>query len=191
MADHETSTHESPDYALADRLDLTPAQLRELMQPTRLEIIDLLTERAATTSQLADTLEKPKGTIGHHCKRLVAAGLIQVVRTRRVRALEAKYYGRTARLFLLGDTKKAGVDNDPSLSRPIDEINAVMHDPDLAARPGMTTARYARIPADRAQEWIDRLAALGDEFAGQARDGTTTYGVFLSVFPTTRKSLGS
>jgi hypothetical protein len=42
----------------------------------------------------------PKGTIGHHLKVLEHAGLIRVVRTRQVRAVTEKYYGRVAKLFL-------------------------------------------------------------------------------------------
>jgi predicted ArsR family transcriptional regulator len=61
----------------------------------------LLRERAASTSELAATLETPKGTVGHHLKVLEAAGLVRVVRTRKVRALTEKYYGRVARLFVL------------------------------------------------------------------------------------------
>ena len=49
----------------------------------------------------------PKGTVGHHLKVLEKAGLIRVVRTRQVRALTEKYYGRVARLFEL-----KGVDSD-------------------------------------------------------------------------------
>ena len=43
----------------------------------------------------------PKGTVGHHLKVLERAGLVRVVRTRRVRAVTEKYYGRVARLFLI------------------------------------------------------------------------------------------
>ena len=49
----------------------------------------------------------PKGTVGHHLKVLETAGLVRVVRTRQVRALTEKYYGRVARLFEL-----KGVDDD-------------------------------------------------------------------------------
>ena len=61
----------------------------------------MLRERAASTSELAAVLETPKGTVGHHIKVLETAGLIRVVRTRKVRALTEKYYGRVARLFVL------------------------------------------------------------------------------------------
>src|SRR5690349_1157907 len=101
-ADHTRMTDGSaPDYHLAATLALTdPMQYRALFEPTRSQIVSLLLDRAATTSELAEILGKPKGTIGFHLKALEAAGLVRVVRTRRVRALEAKYYGRTARVFL-------------------------------------------------------------------------------------------
>jgi DNA-binding transcriptional ArsR family regulator len=38
--------------------------------------------------------------VGYHLKVLEEAGLVHVVRTKKVRAIEAKYYGRTARIFL-------------------------------------------------------------------------------------------
>jgi DNA-binding transcriptional ArsR family regulator len=61
----------------------------------------LLRERAASTTELASVLELPKGTVGHHLKVLEQADLVRVVRTRKVRALTEKYYGRVARLFVL------------------------------------------------------------------------------------------
>lgn len=61
----------------------------------------LLRERAASITELAEVLSSPKGTVGHHVKVLERAGLIRVVRTRKVRALTEKYYGRVARLFVL------------------------------------------------------------------------------------------
>jgi DNA-binding transcriptional ArsR family regulator len=51
----------------------------------------------------------PKGTVGHHLKVLERAGLVRVVRTRRVRAMTEKYYGRVARLFQL---KTVGTEPD-------------------------------------------------------------------------------
>lgn len=99
MADN-TMTPPTPDYELAEALEFNdPAQYRALFEVTREQIVSLLLERAATTTDLAEVVGKPKGTIGHHLKVLERAGLVRVVRTKRVRALEAKYYGRTARVF--------------------------------------------------------------------------------------------
>ncbi len=176
-----------PDYALDDRLELSPAQLKLVLHDTRLGIIDLLTERAATTSQLADTMDKPKGTVGHHCKALEEAGLIHVVRTAKVRAMEERYYGRTARLFILGNFEEAGVDAGTFLDGTYAELKQAAALPSDDKAIHVSTARYARIPESRAREWEDRLAALTDEFASQERGGTVTYGLLLGYFATDRK----
>jgi DNA-binding transcriptional ArsR family regulator len=75
-------------------------QLRALADELRARIIALLRERAWSTQELSRELDVPKGTVGHHLKVLERAGLIQIVRTRQVRAVTEKYYGRVAKLFL-------------------------------------------------------------------------------------------
>ena len=96
----------SPDYEAADVLVVEePQRLRALGHDLRSKIVVLLRERALSISELAEHLDVPKGTVGHHVKVLEDAGLIRVVRTRRVRALTEKFYGRTARLFLMRDEK--------------------------------------------------------------------------------------
>jgi predicted transcriptional regulator len=91
-----------PDYEAADTLLVdAPEQLRALADSVRSAIVSLLRERAYSTHQLATELGIPKGTAGHHVKALEHAGLIHVVRTRQVRAVTEKFYGRTAHLFLL------------------------------------------------------------------------------------------
>jgi len=91
-----------PDYELDDVLVVQdPKQLRALGNVVRARIVMLLRERAASTTELAAVLESPKGTVGHHLKVLERAGLIRVVRTRKVRALTERFYGRVARLFVL------------------------------------------------------------------------------------------
>src|SRR5437764_5973000 len=92
-----------PDYDLADRIALTePAQVKAISHPLRTTILGLLHERAATVNELAVALGRPKSTVAHHVKVLTEAGLLQIVRTRRVRAIEERFYGRTARMFYVG-----------------------------------------------------------------------------------------
>jgi DNA-binding transcriptional ArsR family regulator len=92
----------SPDYELDDVLVVDqPDRLRALAEPTRATIVTLLNQRAASTTELAQALSSPKGTVGHHLKVLEKAELVRVVRTRQVRALTERYYGRVARLFVL------------------------------------------------------------------------------------------
>jgi len=90
-----------PDYEAPDTLVVSqPEQLRALADGVRTAVIALLRERAFSTKELSEKLGIPKGTVGHHLKVLERAGLIHVVRTRQVRAVTEKFYGRTARLFL-------------------------------------------------------------------------------------------
>ena len=99
----------SPDYEAPDVLVVQePEQLRALGDDLRTRIVVLLRENAHSITELAESLDLPKGTVGHHVKVLEKAGLVRVVRTRQVRALTERYYGRTARLFLFKSTDDAG-----------------------------------------------------------------------------------
>ena len=92
-----------PDYDLDDMLVVTaPAQLRALADPLRATLLELLLERAATVTEMAQAVGRPKSTVAYHVNLLVDAGLLQVVRTRRVRAIEERYYGRVARTLYIG-----------------------------------------------------------------------------------------
>jgi DNA-binding transcriptional ArsR family regulator len=102
----------TPDYDAPDVLLLEqPEQLRALGDDLRTRIVVLLREHAHSISELAELLGLPKGTVGHHVKVLEKAGLVRVVRTRQVRALTERYYGRTARLFAFKSTGGADVRN--------------------------------------------------------------------------------
>jgi DNA-binding transcriptional ArsR family regulator len=94
-------TIEGHDYEAEDTMIVSePPQLRAMADPFRVQLIQLLRDRAQSTQEIAEALSMPKGTVGHHLKVLESAGLIRVVRTRKVRAVTEKFYGRTARLFL-------------------------------------------------------------------------------------------
>ncbi|MGO1174220.1 MAG: helix-turn-helix domain-containing protein [Actinomycetaceae bacterium] len=178
----------SPDYDLPDALELsTPEQYKALFEDTRSEIVGLLLERAATTSELAQVLGKPKGTVGYHLDVLARAGLVRVVRTERVRALEAKYYGRTARTFYYHSVEGAVGEARRTIARVAAEADAVPagRDDELQA-----ALRYARVPAERAREWYHRLADLLVEFSSEPRDGDTTYGLAFTIYPTDRAAMG-
>ncbi|MGF1618507.1 MAG: ArsR/SmtB family transcription factor [Acidimicrobiia bacterium] len=184
--------HMVPDYELDETLEVDSIEMfRAVFDETRMQITDLLTERAATISEIADTLGKPKGTIGHHVQVLEEAGLIHVVRTKKVRAIEAKYYGRVARTFLLTSRVKdidVGISPDYFLtSAAADYANAAhTHEDEM---PMMSTLRYARIPEERAREWVLRLGELTQEFVADVREGETTYGMLVAFYPTDRPHL--
>ena len=91
---------EIPDYDLEDMIVVSsPRELRAMADSLRTTILELALERAATVSELADAVDRPKSTVAYHVGVLVEAGMLNVVRTRRVRAIDERFYGRTARIF--------------------------------------------------------------------------------------------
>jgi len=182
-----------PDYELEETLSFKSSeQVRALFEETRLRIVDLLLERAATVTELASVLDKPKGTVGHHVGVLEQAGLIRVVRTKKIRAIEAKYYGRAARTYLL--TPQVDVDLHVSpdyflTSAAAEFAKASNRDEELIRNTMVSTLRYARIPTDRAREWGLRLGELAQEFVSEERGGETTFGLLLALYPTDRPQL--
>lgn len=174
------------DYEIADEVQAdTPEALKALADGTRLAILDLLLERAATTSHVAEALGKPKGTVGYHLKVLEKCGLVRIVRTRQVRALTEKYYGRTGRTIIMSSS---GLMQDPLfiVRDALSDVQIVEGEP-----LPMFTARRARIPESTALEFASLLASLAAEFASEPRVGERTYGLIAGVFPTGLPRLGS
>ena len=99
------------DYELDDEVDASrPEQLKALGDPLRMRICDLVLERAMSVTELAERVGRPKGTVAYHVDLLVEAGLLKVVRTRKVRAIDERFYGRVARTIVFPHT------DEPTLS---------------------------------------------------------------------------
>ena len=178
-----------PDYDLAEDVEVsTPAQLRAMAGPLRSTILDLLLERAATVSELASAVGRPKSTVAHHVNVLVDAGMLRVVRTRRVRAIEERYYGRTARLFRVGALRRPpdflATDAVNPLAAAAAEAAPAHDADDLRA-----TLRHARIPEDRAREFWAQVIVLAQEFAKLPRSGEAVYGFVAGLYPTDHPTL--
>lgn len=173
-----------PDYELDEVLEVRePEQFRAAGDSTRRKIITLLSEKAATTSQLSEALGQPKGSVGHHLKVLEDAGLIRVVKTRQVRAMTEKYYGRTARLFDFRDPEGhvSGVRN--FYRTVMDEYRGPI--PDSGFPDDILTLGRARIPASRATEFGRRVEALVEEFRNEESvPGEDVYGFLAQVYLT-------
>jgi DNA-binding transcriptional ArsR family regulator len=178
-----------PDYELADRIALTtPAQVKALSHSARTTILGLLHERAATVTELAVALERPKSTVAHHVKVLADAGLVRVVRTRRVRAIEERFYGRTARMFYVG------VERGPEgeeLPRDFNDFEVAASESAAAFRDGKLWGflRHARITEQQALDFWKRMAELVTEFDQLPRSGDTMYGFAVGVYPTDQPTL--
>jgi DNA-binding transcriptional ArsR family regulator len=173
-----------PDYELADRLALTtPAQVKALSHPLRTQILGLLQERAATVSELAVAVRRPKSTVAHHVNVLAETGLLQVVRTRRVRAIEERFYGRAARLIYVAGEQGA---DSSELPRDFNDFEVAARESVAAYHDGKLWAflRHARIEHGQASEFWERMVELVAEFDRLPRSGEQVYGFAVGLYPT-------
>jgi DNA-binding transcriptional ArsR family regulator len=178
-----------PDYELADRIVVTaPEQLRALADPLRATILDLLLERAATVAELAAAVQRPKSTVAHHVNVLVEAGMLRVVRTRRVRAIDERYYGRTARVFYVGVVNRPGEDPTTVHANAL-SVAAAESVPAHEADDLRSIVRHARIPAQQAAEFWQSVDAVVREFSQLPRSGDTVYGFAAGLYPTAYPTL--
>jgi len=161
------STNEERDYEADDTMIVSePAQLRALADPFRTQLVQLLRDRAQSTQELSQKLDIPKGTVGHHLKVLESAGLIRVVRTRKVRAVTEKFYGRTARLFLYQT-------EDPADGRAISAVTLRQAASEVELAPlvagvGLVRARLTQKDIDRFER---RTRKLMDDFRAADQAG--------------------
>ncbi len=180
--------HSKPDYELEEVLEVRePKQFQAIGDPTRQRIISLLSEKAATTSQLAQALAQSKGNVGYHLKVLESAGLIRIVRTRQVRAITEKYYGRTARLFefMHGEGDLASEPTFHFLRQAMNEYVAPESEDSEEWSADFMTLRHARIPASKAEEFLRRLLELADEFSDlESVPGERVYGLIAGTYLT-------
>jgi DNA-binding transcriptional ArsR family regulator len=173
-----------PDYDLPDTVEVsTPEQLRAIADPLRTTILDLVLERAATVAELAAAVDRPKSTVAHHVNVLVQAGMLRVVRTRRVRAIDERYYGRTGRTLYVGVVRRPGDTETPVCVNGL-SVAAAESVPAHEADTLYTTIRHVRIPAHVAAQFWKRVEALIRDFTQLPRSGDTVFGFAAGLYPT-------
>ncbi len=158
----------------------SPARLKAIGNPLRMLILDLVLERAMTVTELSARVRKPRGTVAHHVDVLANAGLLKVTATRKVRAIEERFYGRTAHTIVFPDET---MDGDLPF---VADARAHADLSDAGECGGGFTLRHARIPAESAKEFTERVMALAVEFTRLPRGGTREYAFYVGVFPTNR-----
>jgi DNA-binding transcriptional ArsR family regulator len=178
-----------PNYELDEMLVVTaPEQLRALADPLRATLLELVLERAATVTEMSKAVRRPKGTVAYHVNLLVQAGLLRVVGTRRVRAIDERYYGRVARTLYIG-----------VLTRPEDKdvvaaINGIAQAaaesaPAHAADELRCTLVHARIPIDEVRVFWAQVQELARQFGQIPRAGDQVYGFVAGLYPTDAPTL--
>ena len=178
-----------PDYDLDETVVVTaPGQLRALADPLRRTLLELLLERAATVTEMAQAAGRPKSTVAYHVNLLVATGLLRVVRTRRVRAIEERYYGRVARTLYIGALNRA---EDKQVVAAINGLAEAAAEaaPAHAADELRCLLVHARIPIEEVRNFWAQVQELARRFAQIPRAGGQVYGFAAGLYPTDAPTL--
>lgn len=156
-----------------------------MFHPLRGTLLDLVLERAATVNELAAAVDRPPSTVAYHVGVLAKTGLFKVVRTRKVRGVHERFYGRTARIFHVGRIQP---DQLPSISNLLMDA-ATESVPAHQADDLRAVHRHARIPAALAAEFWDAVFDLARRFSALPRSGDSTYAFAAGLFPSDYPSL--
>jgi hypothetical protein len=105
------------------------------------------------------------------------------VRTRRVRAIEERFYGRTARMFYVNVERSPEGDELP---RDFNDFEVAARESSAAHENGKLWGfiRHARVAEAQASQFWERMAELVREFEQLPRSGDTMYGFAVGVYPT-------
>jgi DNA-binding transcriptional ArsR family regulator len=178
-----------PDYDLDGMLVVTaPEQLRALADPLRATLLELLLERAATVTEMAHAVARPKSSVAYHVNLLLDVGLLRVVRTRRVRAIEERYYGRVARTLYIGVLAR------PEDKQVVATINGLAEAAAEAAAAHAAdelrcTLVHARIPIEEVRNFWAQVQEISRQFAQIPRAGDQVYGFVAGLYPTDAPTL--
>ena len=173
----------------------TAQQFKAIGEPLRWRILSIIQNQPATAKQIAQRLKVSHGTIGHHLQVLEEAGLARVAARRLVHGIVAKYYTRTARIFMFDLPREVTGDIEMGLQILTDardeyaESLATMQE---EATFPCSSFPHARLSPERAQVYKERLDALIEDFLQEAPDPTgQVYGLLISMFKSPAYMQGS
>src|SRR6478672_5348505 len=171
-----SSNAQIPDYDLEEMIVVTaPAQLRALADPLRGTLLGLLLERSATVGEMAKAVQRPKSTVAYHVNLLADVGLLRVVRTRRVRAIDERYYGRVARTIYIGALSSAEDKQVVAAINGLEEAAAEAA-PAHASDDLRCTLVHARIPIEEVRSFWAEVQEVARRFGQIPRSGDQVYG---------------
>lgn len=150
-----------PDYDLDEALELTTEeQVAAVGNLARFRILEVLSTRAATVSQLAAELGLLKGSASHHLKVLAGAGLVRTVRTAKVRGGTERYWGRVARTFGVAPSNPAHGRRGLVLRTVAEDLDAAA--PDAAQKLLVTRLRLSTLAYQRLSKQITALVTAAE-----------------------------
>ncbi|MCP2343283.1 ArsR/SmtB family transcription factor [Actinomadura rupiterrae] len=153
----------------------TEEQLRAVSNLTRHRIMAALRFEPATITQIAQRVGLAKGSSSYHVRLLERAGLVKVVRTRKVRGVTERYYAMAARSVVLPEP--APGQPDLLLRNTVADLEA--SPPDTERHVRMT---HLRLTDRQLTELGEKLHALADEYRALSDpalpDASLTFALF-------------
>ncbi|WP_327122165.1 helix-turn-helix domain-containing protein [Streptomyces sp. NBC_01341] len=140
----------------------TDEQLRAVSSLTRHRIMAVLRFEPATITQIAERVGLAKGSSSYHVRLLERAGLVKVVRTRKVRGVTERYYAMAARSIALPDPGEGGP--DMLMRHAVADLEAAPAGAERHVRMAhlrLTDEQFAQLGA-RLQEVADEFRELSD-----------------------------
>ncbi|MEU8700429.1 winged helix-turn-helix domain-containing protein [Streptomyces sp. NPDC048680] len=135
----------------------TDEQLRAVSNLTRHRIMAVLRFEPATITQIAGRVGLAKGSSSYHVRLLERAGLVKVVRTRKVRGVTERYYAMAARAIVLPDPGAGGP--DVLMRHAVADLEAAPVDGERYVR-----MAHLRLTEKQFTELGERMEALADEY---------------------------
>jgi predicted ArsR family transcriptional regulator len=178
-------------------------QFKAIAEPTRTRILGIIQNHPATAKQIADRLKIAPGAAGHHLQVLEAAGLAQVVAKRLVRGIVAKFYARTARIFVYDLPPEVTGERSPTVDIMTTAANELTEtlaesktESKVESRTEMeasaneregrglhTSFPHGRMSPERAMEYAERLSAIVEDLIAEPYDPDgEVYGMIVALF---------
>ncbi len=163
----------------------TVQQFKAMGDPLRWRILNLIQHQPYTAKQIAERLKASPGTIGHHLQVLEACGLAQVVARRMVHGIVAKYYTRTARIFLFDFPSEVTGNTSTSLKIMTDARDEMAETIETEGEDAVLSSGlpHMRLSPERAEIYMKRLCALVDDFLKEPLDPDgQVYTLYTALF---------
>ena len=162
----------------------TVQQFKAMGDPFRWRILNIIQHHPYTAKQIADKLNASPGTVGHHLQVLEASGLAQVVARRMVHGIVAKYYTRTARIFLFDFPSEVSGNTSFCLKIMTDARDEMAEALETQGEQAIlsTGLPHMRLSPERARVYQERLEELLDDFLKEPPTPDGQVYTFYSAF---------
>jgi DNA-binding transcriptional ArsR family regulator len=163
----------------------TDAEISAYLHRSRMAILDVLRDGAATTTQIAASLGVHPANLTRHIRVLEEAGLVALVEKRDTGRNLEKYYAATARRFRVApETATLTAPHKIALTFARSELSAALvRLPDDTPGPVTALVLRANVAPGMAKAFAAELAGLAERFSSADRGDGQAYQLVLALYP--------